>query len=511
MGSRRSVDGRQPLTSVGMILLLLLGTGGGGVARATTAMVSSDLAQITESDRPKPAGPVCPQDLAQHLDAIAHQPQFARARWGALVQTQAGQTLYKREGDRYFLPASTAKLLTTAAALQTLGPQFRFRTTVSRFRTRPAVLRIAGSGDPSLREAQLQDLTQQLARQGIRQISQLIGDDSYYQGAAIDPTWEWEDIQAGYGAPVNSLILNQNAVELTLWPQKVGQPLRVEWADPAAGKRWRVNNRSQTVSPSAPEFLKVGRDFSQPLVKISGQLQAGAPPETVAVAVLDPAQHFLQSFQRHLATNGISVQQARINRTPGLPAPQILATVNSAPLATLLVETNQESNNLYAESLLRTLGTRASHSQSPMEETTAAQGLAIVQNSLTALGVDPNSYTLADGSGLSRHNLVSPMALVQTLQGMRRSPHAAIYQASLAVAGKSGTLQSRFQDTPVSGILRGKTGSMSGVAALAGYLDPPSFQPLVLSLIVNQADLPGRELRQGIDQMVETLARLRRC
>lgn len=501
MGSRMRLQ--KPLKFLGLVVLFL-GIQGGGTAQAVVTAADS-----IQSQNPQRPSSVCQQRIARQLHALINQPQYARSRWGVLVQTLDGKTLYAHDSDRYFLPASTAKLFTTAAALQKLGPQFRFRTTVERLRTNPTVLRINGSGDPSLTEQQLQKLAQQLSDRGIHRIQQLIGNDGYYQGAAVDPTWEWEDIQAGYGAPINSLILNQNAVEFTLVPQIVGQPLRIEWADPSEGKRWRVNNRSQTVAAGTEEFLDVGQALDRPQVNVSGQLQAGAPPETVSVAALNPGQRFLDTLRRILTANGIAVQQTWLSSTPQRYSSQVVAAVDSAPLATLLIETNQNSNNLYAESLLRTLGAKFPASDQEMD--TATKGLGVVEASLTEMGVEPNSYRLADGSGLSRHHLVTPLALVQTLRAMARSPYAATYRASLAVAAQSGTLQSRFQNTPAQGIFQGKTGSMSGVAALAGYLDPPNFSPLVLSLIVNQSDLPGRTLRQTLDQMVVELARLRTC
>lgn len=495
---------RKPLKFLGLAVLFFGVQAGGTVQAAAGAAETTAQAQDVQTP-----GSACPGEVARQLDTLISQPQYARARFGVLVQTLDGRTLYARDRDRYFLPASTAKLLTTAAALQKLGPGFRFRTTVERWTTNPTVLRVNGSGDPSFTEAQLQKLAQQLSVRGIRRVQQLIGNDGYYQGSAVPSTWEWEDIQAGYGAPINSLILNQNAVEFTLVPQTLGQPLGVEWADPAAARGWRVNNRSRTVAAGTEEFLEVGRMLERPVVNIAGQLQAGAPPETVSVAVPDPGQQFLDTLRRILIANGITVQQTWLSSTFQPYSSPVVAAVDSAPLATLLIETNQNSNNLYAESLLRTLGARFPAAAEGMD--TATRGLAVVEATLIEMGVTPNSYRLADGSGLSRHNLVTPLALVQTLRAMARSPYAATYRASLAVAAQTGTLQNRFQNTPVQGIFQGKTGSMSGVAALAGYLDSPNFSPLVLSLIVNQSDLPGSTLRQTLDQIVVELARLRAC
>jgi D-alanyl-D-alanine carboxypeptidase/D-alanyl-D-alanine-endopeptidase (penicillin-binding protein 4) len=178
----------------------------------------------------------------------------------------------------------------------------------------------------------------------------------------------------------------------------------------------------------------------------------------------------------------------------------------------LLVETNQESNNLYAESLLRTLQASAKRSPDADANSDSADiGLNELKATLTELGVDPESYVLADGSGLSRQNLVSPKAIAQTLKLIAQTKEAAVYRASLPVAGISGTLRRRFNNTAAQGNLQAKTGTLTGVSALSGYLNVPSYQPLVFSIIVNQSDQSTETLRQAIDEIVLLLTRLRSC
>ncbi|WP_267871724.1 D-alanyl-D-alanine carboxypeptidase/D-alanyl-D-alanine-endopeptidase [Nostoc sp. CHAB 5715] len=144
-------------------------------------------------------------------------------------------------------------------------------------------------------------------------------------------------------------------------------------------------------------------------------------------------------------------------------------------------------------------------------QTSADVGLEVVKASLTQLGVDPANYILVDGSGLSRRNLVTPEALVQTLRGIARTPTAYIYRASLPVAGKSGTLKGRFQDTPAEGIVQAKTGTLTGVVSLSGYMNAPKYEPLVFSILVNQSEQPATVVRQAIDEIVVLLTQLQRC
>ena len=148
----------------------------------------------------------------------------------------------------------------------------------------------------------------------------------------------------------------------------------------------------------------------------------------------------------------------------------------------------------------------------PLENQTSADaGLEVMKATLTQMGVDPVGYSVVDGSGLSRKNLISPEALVQTLQAMAKSPAALVYRASLPVAGRSGTLKSRFQNTPAEGIVQAKTGTMSGVVSLAGYVNAPRYGPVVFSIMVNQSEQPARVVRQGMDEIVVLLAQLQNC
>jgi D-alanyl-D-alanine carboxypeptidase/D-alanyl-D-alanine-endopeptidase (penicillin-binding protein 4) len=426
-------------------------------------------------------------------------------------------TLYSRDAQKYFIPASNVKLLTTAAALHKLGADFRIKTSV--YSGENGSLYVAGRGDPSIAEAQLKSLAQQLKQRGISQVNQLIGDDSYFQGSAVNPNWEWEDAQAGYGAPINSLIFNQNAIELLLSPQELGQPLKVTFAEPKLANQWQIQNNSVTVAQNESEFIEVGREFDRLAIRVNGQLKVGAESESAYVAVVNPANNFLQHFQQVLAAEGIPVKQALV-ASASRNFNQELATVESPPLAELVRETNRESNNLYAEVLLRLLGKVTGKMPVPQEDTgkmpvpqedTGEIGLKELKTALTQLGVNPNSYILADGSGLSRHNLISPEALVQTLRFMANSPAASIYRQSLPIAGESGTLKNRLNSTPNRVILQAKTGTLSGVSALSGYIEVPDYEPLVFSIIVNQSGLSAASMRSATDEIVLLLNRLRRC
>ncbi|MEL6382616.1 MAG: D-alanyl-D-alanine carboxypeptidase/D-alanyl-D-alanine-endopeptidase [Cyanobacteria bacterium J06626_18] len=457
---------------------------------------------------PLPSMALCPADLPAAIEAIASRPELVPARLGIQVETLSGETVYSREGAHFFVPASSLKLLTTATALTQLGPDFTIQTSVYGHTDAmgTTTLQVVGRGDPSFDRDDLSAIAEQLAQQGIRQVEMLWGDESAFQGSAVNSSWEWEDVQAGYGAPVNALILEANEIGLTLVPQAVGEPLQVVWDDPDQGAHWQIENRSITVGSDEPEFVSVGRDLGRPVLYVQGQLIAGLAAETASIAVPNPGEAFLSALQSTLTQRNIPVQQTALTQMPLTSDWAELAVVQSPPLAELLIPANRDSNNLYAEALLKQLGR-----QSTSEADSTQAGIAIALNTLASLGVDLDTIVMFDGSGLARKNLITPEAMVNTLQAMARSPYTDIYRNSLAVAGISGTLQNRFQDTPIEGRLWGKSGAISRNFSLAGYLEPENYDPLAFSIFINNIDRRGTIARQLIDDIVLEFGELRSC
>ena len=490
--------------SVSLLLLLVqvqLAIGKKAVAQEITTPTPVEDTRNTSNK-------LCQANLKGAIETVINRPEFRYSRWGILIQTlSSGTTLYSHDAQHYFIPASNVKLLTTAAALYQLGGEFRIRTSVYGINTDSTTLRLVGRGDPSLTNNQLEDLAQQLKRRGIHQVEQLIVQDGYFSEPTINPTWEWEDIVAYYGAPVNSLILKQNAASLTLSPQTLGQPLKITWADPIAATQWQLDNNTITSEAVSSSSVDVFGILGKPILQIRGQMGVNAEPMQIAVAIFDPADYFLQHFRTILNSTGITVIQASVSSNSNTNNELELAAIDSPSLGSLVAEINQQSNNIYAEALLRTLGVN----EPIPDKSTAEAGLQQVKAILTKLGVDPKSYVQADGSGLSRRNLVSPTALVQTLQAIAKTPVATLYRTSLPVAGVSGTLKNRFQNTSAEGIVQAKTGTMTGASSLSGYLDVPNYQPVVFSIIVNQSNESVPTLRQAIDEIVLLLTRLHSC
>jgi serine-type D-Ala-D-Ala carboxypeptidase/endopeptidase (penicillin-binding protein 4) len=450
---------------------------------------------------------LCPAQLTPQLDAALNQPPLDTAYTGMVLQTQgpAPRTLYSRNGDRLFTPASNIKLLTTAAALHRLGGDYRLRTSIYSANADSTTLRVMGQGDPTVTDAELDALAQQIAQAGVQRVSLLVVDDSYFPGFATNPTWEWGDAQFAFAAPVNSLILNRNAIAVQIAPTQVGSPLSVVVARALPAGPLAIVNDSLTVasgSPTAP--LSIWRSGDSPTLRVTGQMALGSNPRTLDLAVLNPAQQFAAALQQALQQRSIPVGQTVITQTPTSAPGSELAALLSPPLGELLMAANRDSDNLYAEVLFKTLGITAGGTVSEASQA----GGAAVKTVLAALGVNSDPLRLADGSGLSRHNLVSPIALVETLQAMAEHPQRDIFRASLAIAGQSGTLRNRFVGTVLDGRVQGKTGALTGNVSLSGYLQPPNYDPLVFSIVINHSNQHASVLREKIDALLQLVAQL---
>jgi D-alanyl-D-alanine carboxypeptidase/D-alanyl-D-alanine-endopeptidase (penicillin-binding protein 4) len=451
---------------------------------------------------------LCPAQLATQLDAALDQPPLDTSYTGLVLQTQGPnpRTIYSRNGDRLFTPASNIKLLTTAATLHRLGPDYRIRTSV--YGTPgpgdSTTLRVVGRGDPTITDEQLNALARQVADTGVNQVLRLVVDDAYFPGFATNPTWEWSDAQWAYAAPVNSLILHRNAVPLQLSPTQVGRPLSLVWPQPLPAGPLPVVNDSTTAIAGAAASVSLWRTGDNPTLRITGQMAQGDGPRRLNLAVLNPAQQFAAALESAFRGQAVPVGQTVISQNSAPITDAELAALESPPLAELVLWANRDSDNLSAEVLLKTLGVTTGDN---VTEASRAGGEAVAL-ALADLGIDATALRLRDGSGLSRHNLVSPDVLAATLQAMATHPQAAVFRRSLAIAGQSGTLRNRLSDTALAGRVQGKSGALTGNVSLSGYMQPPGYDPLVFSILINHSNQPASLLRSKIDELLLLVAQL---
>lgn len=447
----------------------------------------------------------CRAQVPSALNSILNRS--SSTQWGVLVQTQSGTTLFDRNASTLLAPASNNKVFTTAAALAKLGPDYRIKTQVLGDGQGATInnLRIVGQGDPSLTGTGLRSLTQQLKTKGVRNVDFLIGDDTLFKGPSINPNWLEEDLGQAYAPPINSLSINQNIIGLTLSPRSQGQPLAVAWDDPSDQQDWVIDNRTVTSSPSGGEFVDVVPSGNR--LVITGALRQGSEPELVGVAIANEGNYLVSKFAGLLRSSQVPVARTTVvTRTPAPKGLVELAAIESDPVAKLIAVTNLESNNFYAETLLKILGANRLANAAD----TRLSGINEVKSILVGLGVDGSQVQMVDGSGLAPNNRASAKAFVQTLNAMANGKHAAIYKSSMPVGGRSGTLSNRFRGTAAQGRVFAKTGTISGVVSLSGYVDPVNHPQISFSILANTGS-SASAIRAIVDEAVIKLVDLDDC
>lgn len=454
---------------------------------------------------PTPVLALCPGHLSAAIESITSAPEYARGRWGIVIQTlnqpdyaQAPVTLYQQDGDKYFLVASNVKLFTTAVALQQFGPQHRMKTQV--FGVGQGAnwdwVRLVGNGDPSLTTADLEKIAQGLWQQGIRTINTLEITSPPFPDPPLNGTWALEDTQAGYIAPITRLALNRNALPLVVTPRQLGEPLDLAWANSQLGEGWTLKNQTQTIPTSEIESLETQLDVTNKTITVIGQLHLGSEPENLDIPLLDPFPMILEQWRAALAKVGIQVKNTQFLHSDRRPMGSLLFSLTSPPLVEFLNDTNRRSDNFYAETL---------------KQLVSASRPGQMARILGTWGLTAEEYQFSDGSGLSRQNWVTPQAIVKLLQAQRLTPNWLTFQASLPQAGINGTLRRRFLNPPAQGKVWAKTGTLRGVSALSGYAEPDHYAPLVFSIVINQGQREGSDLQPGIDRIVLELMQLQTC
>lgn len=454
----------------------------------------------------------CTARLAAAINNVVERPEFSRSRWGIEVQSlESNNSLYSLNGDKFFTPASSLKLLTTAAVLLEFGADYRFNTPVYSSGSPPILnsLRIKGQGDPSFSTQDLKEIVRKLKVLGVKQIEELIIEDSYFAPPAINPTWEWLDIHSYFATAVNSAILNQNTVTLTLLPQEVGQPVKFHWNDEIAARQWQLVNQGLTGELDIPYKIEIDGELGNSILQIRGELATNASPDIWDLAIIDPGQYFLESLRLHLNQAGIKVIKGVVTHKPFQNEEATkLMQIKSPSITKLIATVNQDSNNLYAESLGKILANQLN--MSPSEA---------ISETLKKLDLRKQDYVLVDASGLSRQNLVAPQTLIRTLKQMMKAEkfasslrgHKYTYLHSLATPGGKGTLERRFHNQHLSGELWGKTGTLTGVGALSGYFLKPQDQNIVFSIFLNNSELSNRKIREAIDEIIVIIDRNLPC
>ncbi|HXY38933.1 MAG TPA: D-alanyl-D-alanine carboxypeptidase/D-alanyl-D-alanine-endopeptidase, partial [Vicinamibacteria bacterium] len=435
-----------------------------------------------------------PAALRRAITPIVERPELATAFWGIEVRgLKSGRTLFALNPARAFRPASTLKLVTTAAALDVLGPGARPRTTVLTAARTDALGRVlgdvylVGGGDPNLSArfspgrptAAFEEMADALVAGGVRGIEgRLIGHEGAFSGEGRGGDWTWEDLAWGYGAPVSALSFNDGLVELRLAPgERPGDPALLQLAPQTP--LLAVASAVATAAAGTASEVRLERAPGSNEVRLLGALPIGAS-WSGEVAVEDPARFAVTAFAAALESRGIRLADGvSTSRAPLPPGTRVLAAHDGVPLSEEIRVVNKESQNLHAETLFRLLGLRAAG------EGSVEKGREAVGAFLQRLGVPTSGWQVTDGCGLARTDLVTPQGLVSLLVAMDGHPQAAAFRDSLPVAGRDGTLATRLRGTPAEGRVQAKTGSLNLVNALAGYATARDGERVAFAILVN--------------------------
>ena len=440
-------------------------------------------------------------ELRTQLTSLFANPDFNNAFWGVAVQSiDNGQILYEQNARKLLMPASNMKIVTAVATLKTLGPDFTYETKM--FAENPVENgKIAGdvvvtsNGDPTISAEELQGWAMQLKQNGLQEIDgNIIGDDSAFEQERLGFGWSWDDLPYYYATETSALQFAENAITINLFagndgtitvekiPEtsyvQVNQTVNVQ-ADAQPSIQWMYNPESRTVYASGT-LPPGGKDYG-------------------SFSIHDPAAYFVEYLKEALETNGIAVRGIAQGGHRDTSSWAILIDQKSAPLKEMLPVLLKRSQNLYAETFLKTLGNGKT-----------ADGIQAVQSALLNLGVPQNSLVVKDGSGLSRYNYVTPFALVTCLAKIYRDDPSGVFYNALPVAGVDGTLKSRMKQTAAENNVHAKTGSIENVRTLSGYVHTKDGEMLVFSFLANNYSVSADSANAIEDQAAELLANFSR-
>lgn len=434
-----------------------------------------------------------PSEIVQTIENSRARDAF----WSVIVRDSTGSILEGYNYDKLIRPASNLKLLTSAAILSTLGPGYTFQTNMygigyQEGRTWRGDIVIRGTGDPSIsgrfynehRFYVYEKFVSALDSMGISRIEgNLIGNDSFFDSQPYPKGWSWEDLTFYYGVEISALSFNNNAVDLEVFADKeVGETPRIQWFPFDTDYVEFVNE--QVITPPDTEYDEFYRRIlGTNTIILRSKLPQGYY-EDEPLSVMNASLYFMDTFKKYLEDSGIEAAgRIIIDDQPkdwGSDQYSVLASHESKPLGTLVREINKESSNFYTEMLLKAASVEQFGTQGSTE-----LGLTLVGEYAHSIGLDTTRIHMNDGSGMAPSTLLTSEDLSKLLVNMQDHPYFDIYRSSFPVAGVDGLLEHRFRGTPLRGNLFGKTGYVSGVRALSGYMNASSGQRLIFSIITN--------------------------
>jgi D-alanyl-D-alanine carboxypeptidase/D-alanyl-D-alanine-endopeptidase (penicillin-binding protein 4) len=464
-------------------------------------------------------GPVPVQDdrasLRRAIDSMLAAPETRHARWGVLiVDPDRGDTLYSRDAGKLLVPASNMKIVTSAVALDALGPDYRFRTPVLargviRDSTLHGDLVVVGRGDPTVSDRVSGDamlplyaIADSLRSRGIKRVlGRVVPFGDAFSDANAGFGWAWEDFETSSGAVIDELLFNEGISELLVTAAATpGEPPRVRTMPAQSFPRVRVTATTTAggVGRDSVAQLEAIKDTLRGEVVVSGTIPVG-DSASLTVTHRDPTEAYLAALREALAGRGISVGEGA---TPPVERMDTLFSIESPPLSEVLAAFLKPSQNQIGEMLLKSVALVRT------DTGTARVGRRLVSERLQSWGVVRDGFLVWDGSGLSRRNLISPETLARVLDVMRRGPHFTVFYDAFPVAGVDGTLRGRMRSTMAEANVRGKTGTLGNVRSLSGYVTTADGRQLIYSIIANNYLVSTDYVTRVQDAIAVRLSRL---
>ena len=462
------------------------------------------------------------------IEAVLDAPPLDQVHFGVYaVDARTGRVLFARNAHRKFVPASNQKVLVTATAMSLLGPDFRYETEVWATGSRMGSmldgdLVMLASGDPTFSDrfwdsgtAALDAIADTLYRRGVHDVTgSMFVDVSAWDSATVGPTWEVEDLRFAYGSTGGAFAIDEGEIELIVSAgPAVGSPASVAWSP--RGTSDFVTSRIVTAPPDSSTRVRASYHPESRRLTLEGRAEFGQI-DTVSVAARDPVRQAAAALGSALGRRGLTFQggtqvawtdSVRVGRgclsglVPECPNAGHIFTMVSPPLVDITQQLLERSQNWMAEQLIRTLGAERG------EEGSWSEGVKVIQDFLVdEVGIDSLDVAPRDGSGLSAYNLVTPRALVRLLTFMANGPNAEAYRGALASPGEEdSTLERRLLD--LEGRVFAKTGTISNVNSLSGYLVRDDGSEIVFSILSNGSGLSSSVVRAAIDDVVRQFAR----
>ncbi|HEX5751836.1 MAG TPA: D-alanyl-D-alanine carboxypeptidase/D-alanyl-D-alanine-endopeptidase [Archangium sp.] len=443
---------------------------------------------------------------ASLMQVLQREPLNASRVAVHMMSLDDGSVVFSHNADELLNPASNVKLVTSAAALSTLGPEYRYETEFlvesESDGLKAKTLYVRGKGDPSITTERLYGIVGELFHTGLREVQDIIVDDSWFDAERTPPGFDQEDSDRAYMAPTGALSLNWNAVGVYLRPGDTLGAKGVVEVEPQSDF-FVVENTLTTGNARARRF-SVASDAAgtQQKIIVRGQVPLGGAYMSVYKKIDNPPMYFGQTLKQMLNARGVKVKgKVKAGLTPSKA--KLVYVSQSETFDLILKRLNKLSSNFVAETLLKTMGAEARGAPGSF-----AKGIDVVEDFLAReVGIPRGTYVMKNGSGLNDANRFSAAQFDRILRYMyERFPLAPEYLSSLGIAGKDGTLKYRFDGTEAVGRLRAKTGTLENVSALSGYVQAAGGEKFIFSMMVN--DYPGRSgpVVRGLDALGAGLA-----